>query len=314
MIKELRFINSLNESLSVVLTEGEPAHGLLISSITGISPVNANINTTDLAIGDGSKKNSAKLVERNIVLKFMLTGTDVEASRQLCYRIFQPKKSVRSQFITDHRNVAITGWVESNEPDIFKEQVEQQVSIICPDPYFRGVDDVSGANILYETNLFGGIRKMFYFPFLEACLPEGTDTVYFGEITTGRDNKTIYYSGEADVGCVIHIYVQGLLNDDLTIYNLTENKYFILYAEKTRLLLGDYLKNGDEIYISSIQGEKSVTAIKSGLYHNLLDAINYTGDPWFTLLPGNNTFAYSAGDMETKLEFEVSSEILYNGI
>ena len=314
MIQSVRFINQLNESLEITLTDGEPSHGLLISDISGIHPVNANINTTDLAVGDGSRKNSAKLVERNIVFTFLLTGTDVEASRQRCYHILPPKKDVVIQFKTDHRNVSIVGCVESNEPGIFSEKVEQQVSIICPDPYFRAVDGDTNTNVVYETNLFGGVKKMFYFPFTTECLPYGTDIIYFGEIVTGQDNKAVYYSGESDTGCIIHIHVQGLLNDDLTIYSLTEGKYFTLYAEKTRLLLGDYLKKGDEIHISTITGEKSVIGIKSGLYYNLLDAINYTEDPWFKLQPGYNTFAYTAGDMETKLEFEVSSEILYNGI
>ena len=43
--------------------------GLIVTSITGLGPVKAEIKCTSIATSDGSIFNSARLGERNIVLK-----------------------------------------------------------------------------------------------------------------------------------------------------------------------------------------------------------------------------------------------------
>ena len=77
MVNSIIVTNYLGES--IVLELGKPEEsGFLITSIDGLGPVKANINTTNKSGMDGSKYNSAKRENRNIVihLKFISDGTE----------------------------------------------------------------------------------------------------------------------------------------------------------------------------------------------------------------------------------------------
>ena len=66
MIYSFTITNYLGDTIKLTLRE--PAlSGFLIKSVTGLGPVKANINTTEVATNDGSKFNSARLTQRNIV-------------------------------------------------------------------------------------------------------------------------------------------------------------------------------------------------------------------------------------------------------
>ena len=86
MVNSIIVTNYLGES--IVLELGKPEEsGFLITSIDGLGPGKANINTTNKSGMDGSKYNSAKRENRNIVihLKFISDGTDsIEDIRQSC--------------------------------------------------------------------------------------------------------------------------------------------------------------------------------------------------------------------------------------
>ena len=76
------YLGSLDDNLAkktnqntvhITLNEAEPSHGMLIESISGLGPAKATLNRTELATADGSLFNSAKLEERNIVMKLIFT-------------------------------------------------------------------------------------------------------------------------------------------------------------------------------------------------------------------------------------------------
>jgi hypothetical protein len=149
MIKSIGIKNYLGDMLTINLAEANPAHGLLVQKITGLGPVKATINKTKLATSDGSKYNSSVLEERNIVIDFRFTEStpeltdnyvettyNIENTRQRTYRYFPAKRECTFYVTTDNRNVRCTGYVESNEPDIFNPEEGCSISIICPDPYF----------------------------------------------------------------------------------------------------------------------------------------------------------------------------------
>ena len=177
MIKSLKITNFRGEELKIELADPWE-HGLIIQSIDGIGPVNATINTTEIATTDGSRFNSARLSQRNIVLYFVfeevihsisgiaggaivipdggiietggyqITDVDMETIediRHKTYKYFPLKKQLTLEFETDTRTLQISGYVESNTPSIFSEREGCQISIICPDPYFydaKGVKEV----------------------------------------------------------------------------------------------------------------------------------------------------------------------------
>lgn len=110
-----------------------------IISIDGLNPPNATIKKNTIAGMDGSKIASMKLEDRNIVILVKING-DVEENRHYLYKFFGTKKYVKIYYKNSHRDVYTEGYVETIENNPFSESQTMQVSIICPDPYWRDVN------------------------------------------------------------------------------------------------------------------------------------------------------------------------------
>lgn len=109
-----------------------------VTSVTGINPPNANINTSELATMDGSVFNSAFLQNRNIVLTVYPNG-NIESARLYLYNFFRTKKYVKLYFKNGTRNVWTEGRVESIAVDPYSDKENLQISVICPNPWLKDV-------------------------------------------------------------------------------------------------------------------------------------------------------------------------------
>lgn len=156
MIKSVTVVNYLGDVVKIRLDEAEPEHGLLLISMDGIGPVKANINMTDLVNGDGSVYNSASLGNRNITLKLRFAN-DIETTRHNTYKYFPIKKQVYLVIETDTHTLTTVGYVENNDPDIWSKSEGNDISIICPDPYFYSLEE--------KTALISTTKPRFTFPF-----------------------------------------------------------------------------------------------------------------------------------------------------
>lgn len=110
-------------------------------NIDGLDPVKADVNTSPLA-SDGESYNGSKVGKRNIVftIGFNPDWGDWTLSklRKELRKYFLPKMRVRLTFETNEMApVAIWGYVESNEYNMFSKDPENQISVICPQPYFE---------------------------------------------------------------------------------------------------------------------------------------------------------------------------------
>ena len=112
----------------------------ILTNVDGVTPTGANINTSEIATKDGSVFNSARITNRNIVLTILPIG-NVENNRVALYTYFKVKQKVTLYFTTATRAVFIQGYVESMETDLYSKQEEMQISIICPDPYLKDVNE-----------------------------------------------------------------------------------------------------------------------------------------------------------------------------
>lgn len=156
MINTVKVTNYLGDAITISLANPSSS-GFAVSSITGLGPVKANINTTEVATNDGSIYNSARLDPRNIVLDIIFYGSDIETLRQKTYKYFPIKKQLTLEFETDNRTATINGYVESNEPNIFTRSENTRISIVCPDPYFYSVTEDN------QVTVFSGITPEFEF-------------------------------------------------------------------------------------------------------------------------------------------------------
>lgn len=302
MIKALTITNYLGESLKIVLTEDTPDSGLIILGMEGLGASSANINTTSMAAIDGSMYNSARVEERNIVLSLLLTfAPQIEDSRQRTYKYFPIKREVELLFETDNRALKIRGYVESNEPDIFSDQETIQISIICPDPFFYSSNR--------ESTVFSGIEPLFEFIFSNESLTE--PLLEFSSIEN-QTEKTVYYSGDADVGVIITIHAVGDAKN-ITIYNVRTRESMRIDTEKIKILTGEGIHNGDDIIINANRGQKGVELLRNGKYTNILNCLDKNSD-WFRITKGDNIFAYVAESGSENLYFIIDHDIIYEGI
>lgn len=307
MIYSFAITNYLGDRVKLELGKPEVS-GFLIKSVTGLGPVKANVNTTEVVTNDGSMFNSARLSQRNIVfqLAFVDTvyGETIEDIRQKSYKYFSAKKSVEIVIETDNRYVKIKGYVESNEPDIFSSQEGTQISIICPDPYFYSAGE-DGNNV---TDFYT-IDPMFEFPFSNESLTD--PLLIFGEIQIKTEGVITYY-GDSEIGVVIYIHAIGPATN-INIYNTETREVMMINTTKLEKLTGKGLVASDDIVINTTKGEKSITLIREGASYNILNCLDKNTD-WFTLSKGDNIFAFTAETGVTNLQFRIENQVIYEGV
>ena len=304
MIKSVTVTNYLGESLLLELSNPWEV-GIAITKIEGLGPVKASINSTEISSGDGARFNSARIGTRNIVFTFrLLEAPTVEDSRQKTYKYFPVKTEVTLLFETDNRLCEISGRVESNKPNIFSEEEDTQVSIICPNPYFISMDN-GGMN----TVVFFGIEPTFEFPFSNESLTE--PLIVFGNIKL-RQEEIVPYDGDSQVGFTIKMHALGEVRQ-ITIYNTKTRESMKIDTDILNEITGSGITAGDEITISTIKGDKHITLLRNGEEINILNTLGKDVD-WFQLSKGDNRFAYICEYGAENLEFSINYQTLYEGV
>lgn len=302
MIKSIKVTNPKGESLVLDLFHPEKS-GLIVKSISGLGPPKANINSTDLATADGALYSSARASTRNIVfsLQFMYAPT-IEDSRQLTYRYFPLKKLIKIEVETDNRNLETSGYVESNQPDIFSKEESTQISILCLDPFF------------YDPNpsitQFASTTPLFEFPFSNESI--SSKVIEFGSVNLDT-RSTIDYVGDVDTGVVITIHAIGSVSGSLTIYNVETQERMSINLAKIKTLIGKDYGNGDDIIISTVSGDKYVQVLHDGIYTNAIAAIEKLAD-WFQVSVGKNIFNFTVTNGIQNLSMSFSYRNAYGGI
>lgn len=275
------------------------------SQISGLGPSKADINTTEISTNDGSLYNSARVNSRNIVMSLKLMfNPQIEDTRHDSYKYFPIKKKVTLLIETDNRICETYGYVESNEPDIFSSDETTQISIVCPDPYFYSAGP-DGTN----TTIFYGVEPLFEFAFSNESLTESL--IEFGEIKNETE-QTVYYSGDAEIGVVITIHAIGNVRN-ITIYNTGTREVMRIDTDKLKQLTGSGMVAGDEIIISTIKGDKSITLLRNGIYTNILNCLDKDSD-WFQLSKGDNIFAYVVEEGTTNVQFKIENRTAFEGV
>ena len=314
MIKKVTITNFIGESVEYNI-EGVDVNnnnGLLITEIEGLGPVKADINMTKLATADGEIFNSARLNGRNIKIKALFTyANTIEEARLSSYKFFPIGKPLTFKVETDNRIGEVTGRVESNEPDIFSDECEIAVSIVCENSFFLSPNK--------DITLFAGVEPFFEFNYHDGEDYDGDEyenegdspITEFGEIINKKTN-TVYYSGDSEIGCIFEIHAIGLV-ENVTIYNLRTRERMKIDTDKLNALTGNKLIEGDTITICTVKGQKSATLLREGVETNILNVLGKTID-WFQLARGDNVFGFVAEYGEENIQFKITSQVAYEGV
>lgn len=301
MIKSVTIINRKDEELVLTLRSPEQS-GFFIKKIDGLGAPVGTINTAAYATIDGSRFISSRSNQRNIVFHLgFLDNPTIEASRVASYKFFPIKSEVTMIFETDIKKVKIKGRIETNEPEIFSKESGTQISVICPDPYFYGLEN--------HIISFSVLQKLFQFPFSNEDLY--IPLIHFGDVVVDAQ-QTIDYIGEVPVGFTMTIDSTGSAGS-ITVYNLETRESMFIDNDIITSSTGSGISAGDQIVITTIKGQKSAILIRDGEQINILNAILGSIN-WFSLDLGPNPFYYTSEFGGAFLLFNINYKLVYEGI
>ncbi len=260
-----------------------------IVNVEGLNPPSANVNLTQLAGMNGSKKNNSSVPSRNIVITIKVNAPVAE-NRMVLYEYFKVAEESTLYFENDVRSVSIEGIVEAIEGGLFTKDERFQISLLCASPFFKESS--------YFISEIGKILKYFQFPFSY----EGP--FEFSSYDEYRVSE-IMNTGDADTGVLITLEADGTVSNPV-IWNSSTREYFGVTVT---------MNEGDRLEINTVQGEKYVRLTRK-------DAVGYTniintktdGSTWLQIRPGLNTFTFTVevGDDNVNLTF--TGYNLYGGV
>lgn len=245
----------------------------IVEKVTGLTPPKSKINYSEIAGVSGGLFNSSKTEIRNLVL-YIRPQYPVEENRLKLYRYFQTGQWCKIQYKNESLDVEIQGYVEIIESDLFQLGQVFQVSIICPQPFFEGVNEI-------YTSISSTI-DMFEFPF-----EIDSSGVEFSQIQN-LQHVNVFNNGDIETGVVVEIIALGSVVNP------------IIYSDKGgSIALNFTMREFDKIVIDTRSGQRSVKLIRDGVETNILNVIRPNPE-WFTLRPADNVFSY---DVESGLDF-----------
>lgn len=265
------------------LTNDETNYAVI--GISGLTRPDTTVNTSS-GVSDGEYYNSSRVGMRNIVIDVLLRG-DIETNRQRLYKIFPLKTACTVYFKNYNRDVKIKGYVEVLDGDLFVEQEQIQISIICPQPYFESL------KTLYME--LSKIMRLFEFPF---CI---TEPIPFSE-KRNLPLCSILNNGDTTCGVILTISISGEVTN-LKIYNVATQQFFGLNYT---------FQENDQITLNTQSGQKNISLIRDGETINLLSSMQ-AGSSWIQLATGINNFTFTADGADfVKIIFATVE--LYGGV
>lgn len=291
---------------SVELDLANPwAGGIAVTGASGLGPAEGTINTVNFATSDGALFNSSRIKSRDIELNLKFLGSDIEAVRHKLLRYFRVKHPITLDFITDYRHTHITGHVEKNEIDIFSNSEGADLTIVCPNPFFRLRDPAKGKNSVRFTTSTPSFEFEFQDP------NSDSPTLIFGEMTATGETVVVY-EGDADASTIVDIQFLGPASG-VKLYNTTTQTRINIDTNEISRLLGSTIRAGDRLSISSGVGDKYVKAYRDGNVYNALSALDKDSD-WIFLTPGDNLITVRADTGIDNVSAIISFENLYESI
>ena len=187
-----------NRNNILTLTQIESVYQII--DISGLNPPKAQINTS---------------------LTIKING-DVEKNRINLYKFFRIKELCKFYYKNSTRDVYIEGYVETVDVDLFTNNEIMQISILCPNPYFKNAEEI--------IDDISKVLSAFEFPFaINTSEPIPFSNIDISKITN------VYNNSESETGVIIEMDFLGTVNT-IQIRNTqtgkteTDSGFIFLYA------------------------------------------------------------------------------------
>lgn len=241
-----------------------------ITEIQGLNPPEATINTSEVALIDGAKYNSAKVNMRQLMIAFAIQYS-ASANRLQVYNVLKSKQWIRFYYTGDYRDVYIDGYIQSIDIAYFEMKQVVTCTILCPQPYFNKAQQI--------INELTTIVNAFHFPFASTSEPQ----LVFGYYEEAS-SVTVVNDGDVACGMTIELYARNAVSNPKIFNYVTQDFFGLTYS----------MQAGDLITIDTRQGQKSVTLLRNGTETNIFNAV-MKNSTWLQLDPDENTFVYEVG-------------------
>lgn len=315
MVKKVVITNYLGESVEYKIEGVDVSNnnGLFITEIEGLGPPGANLIFTKLVNVDGSLYNSGKINERNIVIKArFLNAKTVEEARLSSYRFFPLKREIRFDVETENRKAYIYGYVEKNEPNIFSDASDMQISVICGDPVFL---DSYGTS----EDGFSKFGPLFEFVYSNEGNTAVTEFGNFDVIDNDEKNtlRILDNKGDVEVGYILTIHALGPYINP-TIYFIGSDQTLTLDTNAIQSFVGTTIAAGDDIILTMLPSKKDCYFVKNTgntrTYTNITRFIDINFQ-WPKLTPGyTNWFSVTADYGNENIRCYISYQAGYEGV
>lgn len=305
-----------DNTLRLVLRDPEDPNtskGFAVTSVKGLGPGKATLNSSEWVTIDGSEFQNARLPKRTITLELTFIPTDYDESvadiRMKSYRYFPIKEHVRLEFksVTNKMSETyyIDGRVEKNEPNIWSKQEGQTIDIVCFDPYFKNkqANEISFSDVIPKFH-YAWIDEDEDINQDDPSPYETPEPLFIMSEKINYDVLNINNPSYVTTGGIFTIRANGTVVNP-SIFNETTYQRMIFYIT---------MKAGDVIEVDTRKGYKSVI-LKKGFGENIINTIDITSD-WIEMVPGDNLVGFSCEDPAQRNHMDVKVKVrpIYAGI
>lgn len=274
-------------------------------SVAGIYGISANVTTSENTTVDGSTYHGSTAKERNIVITAQM-DSNYKVNRDFLYRVFKLKSTGNFTYLEDGDTKQIDYKVEDidiGEKGIVRDIV---ISLICPDPFFKDLDDVEIVMASWVDDL--------EFP---VCFPE--EGIEFGHREADLVKEIENDTGADNIGIMAVIRADGPVKNP-AIYHSEAGEYTKLEIE---------MASGQIIIITTGQDKKktwlledvSQSEINEKGYEALIaeKGVNINeflseGSEFIQLQHGRNTITYTADTGTNYMSVSIFYRLLYLGV
>ncbi len=288
-----RVICRNENDVEVEFNYNEDADFFLLS-LEGVYSVSNKVVTSENTMTDGSTYQGSTTVQRNIVITAFIDG-DYQKRRDLLYKCFKPKATGTFTHIEDEEKRMIDYKVESI--DIEEKGVIRNVtiSLICPDPFFKSLEDT--------IVIMAGWKPSFTWPHQFTAQKEP-----FGE-RIKEIIKAVENDSAADyIGIEVLMKAFGEVTNP-ALYHVEQDEYIKIGTDDHPL----QLEAGDAVKITTGTNNKNVYLIKEGTTTKINEYLDGESE-FIQLISGRNTFKYDAAAGMDYLDVTISYRFHFLGV
>lgn len=283
---KLTMSNNAGDTLAFNTLNGD----FTITDIDGLNPPDATINTSQIAMLDGEKFNSAKVNMRTIDIAFAIER-NAEPNRIVVYRCLKPKGQVNIHYVSELRDVYINGYVKSINVGYFDQKQIVSVSVLCPFPYWQQAQAV--------VNELSQIIGMFHFPFASTAEPQ----IVFGYIDN-LSSVDVENAGDLETGLIFELYARAQVSNPKIYDYMTQEFIGVNFT----------MQPADLVTINTNAGQKSVKLLRDGVTTNIFNTL-MKNSTWLQLPANGGTYTFMVGSgIATDLNVTIRHNTLYEGV